>query len=54
MQPSPSAPSTDEILLGETLDLLPGFADGAFQLIYIDPPFNTGKEQSGGPCGPAR
>jgi site-specific DNA-methyltransferase (adenine-specific) len=46
MQPSPSAPSTDEILLGENLDLLPGFADEAFQLIYIDPPFNTGKEQS--------
>jgi site-specific DNA-methyltransferase (adenine-specific) len=46
MQPSPSAPSTDEILLGDNLDLLPGFADEAFQLIYIDPPFNTGKAQS--------
>ena len=46
MQPTPSLPSTDEILLGENLDLLPGFADEAFQLIYIDPPFNTGKEQT--------
>jgi len=46
MQPSPSAPSTDEILLGENLDLLPGFADETFQLIYIDPPFNTGREQT--------
>src|SRR5271155_2178710 len=46
MQPSPSAPSTDEILLGDNLDLLPGFADEAFQLIYIDPPFNTGREQT--------
>src|SRR5277367_4958987 len=44
--PSPSAPSTDEILLGDNLDLLPGFADETFQLIYIDPPFNTGKLQS--------
>ena len=34
-----------EILLGDNLELLPGFADGAFQLIYIDPPFNTGRRQ---------
>src|SRR5271167_3100850 len=46
MQPSSSAPGTDEILLGDNLDLLPGFADETFQLIYIDPPFNTGKLQS--------
>jgi len=46
MQPSPSTPSTDEILLCDNLDLLPGFADETFQLIYIDPPFNTGKEQT--------
>jgi site-specific DNA-methyltransferase (adenine-specific) len=39
-------PTADEILLGDNLDLLPGFADGSFQLIYIDPPFNTGKAQS--------
>jgi len=34
-----------QILLGENLALLPAFADGSFQLIYIDPPFNTGKVQ---------
>jgi site-specific DNA-methyltransferase (adenine-specific) len=36
----------DQILLGDNLELLPGFADGAFQLIYIDPPFNTGRTQT--------
>jgi DNA modification methylase len=38
-------PEEDQILLGENLELLPGFADGSFQLIYIDPPFNTGRRQ---------
>jgi site-specific DNA-methyltransferase (adenine-specific) len=38
-------PASDQILLGENLRLLPSFADGAFQLIYIDPPFNTGRAQ---------
>jgi site-specific DNA-methyltransferase (adenine-specific) len=36
---------SDEIVLGESLDVLPGLADGSFQMIYIDPPFNTGKQQ---------
>jgi len=35
----------DEILLGDNLTLLPQFADESFQLIYVDPPFNTGREQ---------
>ncbi len=35
----------DQILLGENLELLPRFAAGSFQLIYIDPPFNTGRRQ---------
>jgi DNA modification methylase len=39
-------PSTDEILLGDCLEVLPRFADGCFQLIYVDPPFNTGREQT--------
>jgi site-specific DNA-methyltransferase (adenine-specific) len=39
-------PISDEILLGENLELLPCFADGSFQLIYVDPPFNTGHEQT--------
>ena len=34
-----------EILLGDNLELLPRFADGDFQLIYLDPPFNTGRRQ---------
>src|SRR6202049_689226 len=43
--PRATAPRGDQIMLGENLTLLPGFADGSFQLIYIDPPFNTGKPQ---------
>jgi site-specific DNA-methyltransferase (adenine-specific) len=39
------SPQADQILLGENLALLPRFADGSFQLIYIDPPFNTGRAQ---------
>jgi site-specific DNA-methyltransferase (adenine-specific) len=39
------SPETDQILQGENLALLPAFADGSFQLIYIDPPFNTGHAQ---------
>lgn len=33
------------IILGDNLEVLPGFADASFDLVYIDPPFNTGKEQ---------
>src|ERR1019366_3674829 len=36
----------DRILLGESLELLPRFPDGSFQLVYIDPPFNTGTAQA--------
>jgi site-specific DNA-methyltransferase (adenine-specific) len=43
---APTPPTADEILLGENLELLPSFDDESFQLIYIDPPFNTGKEQT--------
>jgi site-specific DNA-methyltransferase (adenine-specific) len=35
----------DQILLGDNLELLTRFGDGEFQLIYIDPPFNTGRSQ---------
>jgi DNA modification methylase len=38
--------SSDQILLGDNLQLLPRFASGSFQLIYIDPPFNTGRLQA--------
>ncbi|HEX5853851.1 MAG TPA: site-specific DNA-methyltransferase [Solirubrobacteraceae bacterium] len=36
----------DQILLGDNAELLPAFASGSFQLVYIDPPFNTGKAQT--------
>jgi len=40
------SPTADQILLGDNLELLPAFGDGSFQLVYIDPPFNTGKAQT--------
>jgi site-specific DNA-methyltransferase (adenine-specific) len=43
---APRAPDENQVLLGDNLDLLPGFADGSFQLIYIDPPFNTGSART--------
>jgi site-specific DNA-methyltransferase (adenine-specific) len=43
---SAKQPTQDEILLGDCLELLPCFVDGSFQLIYIDPLFNTGREQT--------
>ena len=46
MPQGPRRPDGDEILLGDSLELLPGFVDESFQLIYIDPPFNTGKLQT--------
>jgi site-specific DNA-methyltransferase (adenine-specific) len=36
----------DEVLLGDNLDLLPRFADGSFTLVYLDPPFNTGRRRT--------
>ena len=46
MEHERESPVSDQILLGENLDLLGAFADGAFQLVYVDPPFNTGKVQA--------
>jgi site-specific DNA-methyltransferase (adenine-specific) len=40
-----AATAIDQILLGDSLELLPGFAARSFQLVYIDPPFNTGRTQ---------
>ena len=42
----PDAPAVDQILLGDNLQLLPAFAAESFQLIYADPPFNTGRVQA--------
>jgi len=38
-------PPTLDIHFGDNLPILQGFADEAFDLVYIDPPFNTGKTQ---------
>jgi site-specific DNA-methyltransferase (adenine-specific) len=38
-------PGEDLVLLGDNLELLAGFDDGVFQLVYADPPFNTGRTQ---------
>lgn len=35
----------DLVVHGENLDVLPRLPDGAFDVIYIDPPFNTGRPQ---------
>ncbi|MCY4317705.1 MAG: site-specific DNA-methyltransferase, partial [Alphaproteobacteria bacterium] len=35
-----------EIHLGDNLEVLRRFEDGGFDLIYIDPPFNTGRAQA--------
>ncbi len=39
----PEAP--DWVVLGDNAGVLPHLPSGWFQLIYIDPPFNTGKSQ---------
>jgi site-specific DNA-methyltransferase (adenine-specific) len=36
----------DAIVLGDNLEVLAGLPDGAFQLVYLDPPFNTGSDQT--------
>jgi site-specific DNA-methyltransferase (adenine-specific) len=38
--------SESEIILGDNLEELAHLEDETFQLIYIDPPFNTGKKQT--------
>jgi DNA modification methylase len=35
-----------EIVLGDNLTVMAGLADGAFRMIYLDPPFNTGRERT--------
>ncbi|MGZ4473207.1 MAG: DNA-methyltransferase [Nocardioidaceae bacterium] len=35
----------DVVVLGDNLEILPKLPDESFQLIYIDPPFNTGGMQ---------
>ena len=38
-------PADNVVYSGENLAILPTLADASFTLIYIDPPFNTGREQ---------
>ncbi len=40
-----ASPGEDLVLLGDNLDVLADFDDGFFQLVYADPPFNTGRAQ---------
>lgn len=35
----------DQIILGDNMDVLPTLDEDSVQMIYIDPPFNTGKTQ---------
>lgn len=41
-----SRPETNLVLHGDNLEILRTFEDGCFDLIYIDPPFNTGRTQT--------
>ncbi len=38
--------ATLHIIHGDNLEVLPTLSDRSFDLIYVDPPFNTGKTQS--------
>jgi site-specific DNA-methyltransferase (adenine-specific) len=38
-------PDRDAIVLADNLAVMAGIGDGAFQLIYMDPPFNRGGER---------
>ena len=40
------APMSGRIVLGDNLEVLRELPDGSAHLIYVDPPFNTGKERS--------
>jgi len=39
------ATSPDTVVLGDNLEVVSGLPDGSFRLIYLDPPFNTGRTQ---------
>ncbi|MGW9629389.1 DNA-methyltransferase [Agromyces sp. NPDC055520] len=41
-----SADESNRIIHADNLDVLPTFPDGSFTLVYLDPPFNTGRVQS--------
>lgn len=37
--------SPDLVVLGDNLDVLPTLPDASFTVVYLDPPFNTGRKQ---------
>lgn len=39
-------PTPNAVYFGDNLEIIRTFPDKSFELIYIDPPFNTGKTQS--------
>ncbi|MDE3069459.1 MAG: site-specific DNA-methyltransferase [Acidobacteriota bacterium] len=41
----PAMPDSDSIVLADNMDVLPGLPGRSFQMIYADPPFNTGRAQ---------
>jgi 16S rRNA G966 N2-methylase RsmD len=44
--PAPEPPEGSvTIHQGDNLEIAAGFADASFTLIYLDPPFNTGRVQ---------
>ena len=45
LAPAPLALDDDLIIEADNADVLPRLPAGVFDLIYIDPPFNTGREQ---------
>jgi site-specific DNA-methyltransferase (adenine-specific) len=44
--PGDGLPDNDAVWLADNMEALPKLPSYAFQLIYIDPPFNTGKVQA--------
>ncbi len=41
-----TADGGNQILFGDNLELMGALPNGSFSLIYLDPPFNTGKDQT--------
>ncbi|GAA1058649.1 DNA-methyltransferase [Agromyces bracchium] len=41
-----SADEPDRVIHADNLDVLRSFPDGRFTLVYLDPPFNTGRSQA--------
>ena len=39
----------DLVVEGDCAAVLPALPDAAFQMIYVDPPFNTGRTNDGRP-----